>query len=185
MADLGLDVNQLVSDELPAGFTVSQDYLDNRLKVWQLLLWVAAKVPEESMYDIEAYSDDWKVLLSYLIVYDVLQRILLGNFVTVLDTGTEDSGGGVKKIVTGPTEVEFHDTGKALAEILKALSEGGLFAQFLATACAFANKLGIKLPFCAALKRPGCISILHNKFPHAGFNGLTRYGQENQPKSLG
>lgn len=187
MGELGLTIDQLVADALPAGFVVSEAYVQNRLRVWQTGLWEAANVDEASKYEISAYTDDWHILLSYLIVYDTLSRVLSGNFTSVLDPGTdtEEGGGGVKKIVTGPTEVEFHDTTTALAKLLTAMNgENGIFNQFLITACAFAGKLGVQLPFCARRNTGGCISIVKPRFPHAGYNGITRYGQ-NKPKSVG
>lgn len=187
---LGQTISQLVEDQLPAGFVVSPEFVARRLMVNQLLIHEAANVSEVDAYTLDRYTDSWKVLLSYLIVYDVLNRILTGAFVTTVgDTtqeGEESEGGGaVKKIVTGPTEVEFHDTIKSLGDLMKSLtSEGGMFSQFLTMACGLASKLGIQLPFCPRSSGTSCIGIIHTKFPHAGFNGLTYYAKD-KPKSVG
>jgi hypothetical protein len=187
MGELGLTLDQLVADALPAGFSVATPYIEHRTKVWAMLLWEGAGVPAESKYDITVWPDEWVLLLSYLIVYDVLSRVLIGNFTSVLSDGggEEGEGGGVKRIVTGPTEVEFHDNTTALSKLMTSMSsEDGFFTQFLTTACALGSKLGIQLPFCARQKAGSCFIVIKPYIPHAGFNGITEYAQ-NKPKSLG
>jgi hypothetical protein len=186
-----LTLSQLVEEQLPAGFTVSAGYLEHRLMVNQLMIYEAAGLTKEDAYTWENYPDEWKLLLGYLVVYDVLNRIITGAFITsvgdVTQVGDEsgEGGGSVKKIVTGPTEVEFHDTNKSLGDLMKSLmGEGGIFTQFLMMACGLASKLGIQLPFCRRSNGTSCIGIVHTKFPHAGFNGLTYYAKD-KPKSVG
>lgn len=156
---LDLDIYQLVASNLPTGFVVNNDYIDQRLKYWQLFLRDGAEIAPEDTYDINAWKaledgDKWLILLSYCITYDIYLKILSGTFFMVgggETSETGEGGGQIKKIVTGPTEVEYHDSSKALSEIIKALrGEGGLFDEFLRLACAFANQLGISLPFCSS-----------------------------------
>lgn len=68
------------------------------------------------------------------------------------DMGGDDSeraGGSVKKIITGPTEVEFFDTSSALKDFLadSQYSESVLHNLFEGL-CALANRIGIKVPYC-------------------------------------
>lgn len=150
MDPLGLTITQLVEQQLPAGFTVSAPYLEARLKMWQLFMYETAGVEEADAYTISAYSDKWQVLLAYLILWDVFQRILIGSYIMVSGgDGSTESKGVVKKITTGPTDIEFHNSSQSLADIIRALSAGGDMNQsFLASACAFAGSMGIQLPFC-------------------------------------
>lgn len=151
---LDLTIYQLVASNLPAGFVVSDNYIDERLKYWQLFLRDGAEIDPEDVYKWSAWlaledGDKWAILLSYCIAYDVYLKILGGFFLWVNPGEQEESGGSVKKIVTGPTEVEYHDSSKALSEIIKAIKgQGGLLDEFLRLACAFAAQLGISLPFC-------------------------------------
>lgn len=149
--------NQLVADNLPAGFSVSQDYLDRQLKIWQMLLHEAAEIPEEYKYDLAVWSDTWEVVLAYCVIYDIYMRILSGAIifggVSTNTNGEIQTGGEVKKIVTGPTEVEYFGTKEAWAEIIKLWgAPGGLLELFFAKACMAARMVGVKLPFCTGAK---------------------------------
>lgn len=190
---LDLDIYQLVASNLPTGFVVSEDYVDQRLKYWQLFLRDGAEIPPEDTYDMGAWEalpegDKWLILLSYCIVYDTYLKILSGAFFLIgrEENGEEGEGGQIKKIVTGPTEVEYHDSSKALSEIIKALrGPGGLFDEFLRLACAFANQLGISLPFCESFYRA---QIIIGKRPLRGeayFNYIIKKSTRRTPKSRG
>ena len=150
MEELGITITQLVSELLPAGFSVSEDYIKQRLKIWQLFMYENAGVLEEDQFDIEKYPVKWQIILGYLIMWDLLQKIILGSFIKV--SGNVDgttTKGEVKKITTGPTDVEFHSSSENLSAIIKALTgDGPLMQSFLSTACAFGSSLGIQLPFC-------------------------------------
>lgn len=161
---LGLTIEQLVASNLPAGFVVSDDYITTRLKFWQLFLAEAAELPEGSdVYDINVWTaledgDKWLMLLAYCVTYDIYLLIIAGKFIALGSSNGEEGGGEVKKIVTGPTEVEFHDSANALAVLIKNMKgPNGIFDAFLALACGFASQLGVKLPFCAQRMVPGLV----------------------------
>src|SRR5690606_26510844 len=100
-------------------------YIDTRLRYWQLFLYPAAKIEEVDIYDIEKWTDEWLILLAYCITYDIYIRILSGAFIAQFggseeeDGGSSEGSGAIKKIVTGPTEVEYHNNADALASFLK------------------------------------------------------------------
>lgn len=62
---------------------------------------------------------------------------------------SERAGGAVKKVITGPTEVEFFDTSSALKDFLSdsQYSESVLHNLFEGL-CSLANRIGIKVPYC-------------------------------------
>lgn len=62
---------------------------------------------------------------------------------------SERAGGAVKKVITGPTEVEFFDTSSALKDFLSnsKYSESVLHNLFEGL-CSLANRIGIKVPYC-------------------------------------
>lgn len=68
------------------------------------------------------------------------------------NVGSEDSGeagGSVKKIVTGPTEVEFFDTADALNSMFSSSKYSKpLIDNLFNGLCALANRIGIKIPYC-------------------------------------
>lgn len=159
-----LEVTQLVADNLPAGFSVSTDFIAKHLKTWQLLLYRAAEIPEDLKYDISVWSDEWRLILAYCIIYDLYMNVLSGNYILVgsSETNTSTGGGTVKKITTGPTEVEYHNDSSTLAMLLKDWDKpGGLLYLLFAKACMAASLLGVKLPFCAAYKGGTTITVVN------------------------
>lgn len=72
--------------------------------------------------------------------------------------GNEAPTGTVKRITTGPSEVEYFDSGtdisKALIEgSIKALSKGGLIDILTQSACNLAERLDIYLPMCREINK--------------------------------
>lgn len=190
---LDLTVYQLVRSNLPADFVVSDPYIDTRLKYWQLFLYRAAKVAEEDKYDIDSWTDEWRVLLSHTITYDIYLRIITGSFIAQISGGdSEESGSGqgpIKKIATGPTEVEYHNTAGTLSSFLKGFNApGGMMELFMQEACGWAAQLGVKLPFCST--RNLYKGLVVGKRPLRGkryYNYLIKkvYGQAHKPSSMG
>ena len=68
------------------------------------------------------------------------------------DPNVEVEGGNVKKIITGPTEVEYFNEGEADSNLVKyafdALKPGGLVDTLKSGICMLAERLDIYLPFC-------------------------------------
>lgn len=75
-----------------------------------------------------------------------------GKHVQVDGDGNEVDGGDVKKIITGPTEVEYFDSGNTKADLIRyaydALKPGGLIDTLKKGICMLADRLDIYLPFC-------------------------------------
>ena len=163
-------ISQLVQFNLPTGFAVSQDYLDSRIQYWQMIL--ADNVPIEDPLDPYTETDwpyEWNVLISYLITWDVYQKALLGGVIVIAAGAGDMDGakGAVKKITTGPAEVEFHDGNKTYTDMLKAIQSGGAenpFAIILAPACPLAQQLGIKIPFCRGYDYAFALTKVTNPF---------------------
>ena len=68
------------------------------------------------------------------------------------DVSVEDNGGKVKKIVTGPTEVEYFDNSEkdseTVANVIKAMQPGGIIDIVKQNLCMLALRLDIYLPIC-------------------------------------
>lgn len=188
---LDLSIYQLVRNNLPADFVVSDEYLDIRLKYWQLFLYEAAGVDEDDIYNILAWTDSWVILLSYCILYDIYVKIVSGKFIAYMGSGSEgDAGSGdIKKITTGPTEVEYHNSADNLKVFLSGFLEpGGFMDLFMQEACAWASRVAVKLPFCHAKKLQ--VGLMIGKRPIKGkryYAYITKkaYGQAYKPSSMG
>lgn len=189
MGQLGLNVAQLVRNELPAGFVVADDYIANNLKINQLLLYQQAKIADADKFDEALWPDEWNLLISYLILYAIISRALAGNILIAMGNGIDGSTGSgqVKKIVTGPAEVEYQDTAAAFSTLIKNLTTNpdSIWYLLMSNACALSRLLGIKIPFCKG-------AVIGAMFVKAGISYcLTDYMQFLyvnslcQPKSMG
>lgn len=190
MEEIGLTVTQLVELYLPIGFSVSEDYVKKITKLHQLMYYKAAEIDETDKYDITKWPEEWQMLLGYLVTHSLLKRILTGAFISGSggeDGTSENAGGsGIKKITTGPTEVEYHNSAESLANIIKNLKDGVFIEGLLSDACPLANRLGVKVPFCAGNSfgtrlgqiKPdcGCHSIMDN---------IVIGCEKNKPASMG
>lgn len=166
-----LTIAQLVEDILPADFVVGSTYIENRTKVWQLFFARANDLDptdEAAIFDPNKWNNEWTVLLAYSVSYDIYVRILSGKFLAISNTSTEvdettgesNATGNIKKIVTGPTEVEYHNDSEALSAVLKTLmGEGGPYEQFMVLACGFASQIGVKVPYCRGNRAPSGLLI--------------------------
>jgi hypothetical protein len=185
MEELGIEIVQLVESQLPAGFSVSEDYVKQRTRVWQLFLHGEAGVDETDMFDITKYPAKYQIIIGYLIMWDIIQKILLGSFIKVSGgDGTTPQKGVVKKITTGPSDVEFHNSSEALAGIIKAL-HGDLTQAFIGTACAFASSMGLQLPFCDKIQGFAGPTIMKNCNSPTVNHKCINNGCLCRPKSVG
>lgn len=108
---------------------------------WMNILYDALLVSEENKLDDTKYPDLGKWLIAYLIVRD----ILISPFVDSMGISFQDWVGSIKRIVTGPTEVERN----SISEDLKALLiKGGPLEMFQAQICTLASSLGIYITGC-------------------------------------
>lgn len=173
MATFPLTLTQLIGNLLPAGFSVSEDFVTRSVNTWQLFLWGVFKdvVAEEDKYDIRKYPENALPLFAALVVRDVLTVALTGSFLDNMGAAGNAVGaeaqGSTKRITTGPTEVEFHDGLSALAKLIAATKNGlGILADINEKACMFAQQLGIKLPFCESTHKGLVIKKMGVRVPN-------------------
>jgi hypothetical protein len=124
-----------------------------RYKVrWQLALHKALSSEAGVVLDPEDIHDEtkwpyaWNTLISQLISRD----IILDNQTSIsgVNSGTAQGGGMIKKIVTGPTEAEWHSSGTVLDAVFK---DQGLFSEITKRICAMGEELGVTFSFCESM----------------------------------
>jgi PKD repeat protein len=153
-----------IPDVLRPGFlTVKESYIEK----WQLYIQplVNHEVPVEHFNNEKYYEALENQLIMELAAYDYLvielskavsnMAVATSKAMEIDETGnvTGSSDDSVKKISTGPSEVEFFDKYDSAAKIVKALggnraSEPGLISMLKTNICMLANRLQIYLPFC-------------------------------------
>lgn len=144
---------------------ISFDTKRQFIEKWQLYLQplVNHEIPIEE-YNNEFYYEALEnQLIMELAAYDYLSIIMSNSLkatsIAITDThmGTNydpdsesvtGSNGNVKKISTGPTEVEFFDNKETESETLKALEASGTLSMLKENLCMLAGRLDIILPIC-------------------------------------
>lgn len=139
--------------ELPASITLDENYKQQRIIFWKIFLMGAARIAEANIYTEISWTILYRMLIAKLVAYDALELAAKGSYFQFMGGSHTDpneiSGGPVKKIETGPSSVEFHDTVNALDKIFST-SSGGFSAweNIQVNLCGLANKIGVKIPMC-------------------------------------
>ena len=140
---------------------------------WQLYIQPLVNRAEGEEIPLEYYNDELyyegleNQLIMELAIWDFLNvelsKILLNTGMYFKESSTESGEGDdveqrIKKIVTGPTEVEYFDktteaSSKIFSTYIKALQPGGIVDQIKQNLCTLAQRLEIYLPFCDAINK--------------------------------
>lgn len=128
------------------------------IEKWQLYL--------QPLVDHEITNYDFNNEVKYnalenqLIMEMAVIDFLITTYTNILQTGhltgvIINNDSGVRKITTGPTEVEYFDDGELRKSLidnaLKALSKGGLIDTLKSNVCQLSERLNIYLPICRTI----------------------------------
>jgi hypothetical protein len=133
-------IDQVVHSLLP-GYELDQATFDLLKRKWQGVIGPAAEVPPEYIYDETKYPQLANNLIAYLIVRDIL---IMNSTNMLLESSS--GGGATKKIVTGPTEVDFSDPGSVIKDLL---GEGMPFEIFMSQLCGLAKVYHLHFHGCS------------------------------------
>lgn len=141
-----------LSSELPANITLTEDYRNQRIFYWRRILQTAFNIANANINIEEKWPTLVNALLAKLVVYDAMMLASRGSFMAFMGgdyTSSDDLGGPVSKIQTGPAMVDFHSTSKALSEMFQPGSSGiSAFDTMLVDLCGLASFLKVKIPMC-------------------------------------
>jgi hypothetical protein len=132
-------ITQIVLSLLPSGTPISEVQLQQGKYKWQAILAKGLKIPEQYTHNELKWPYLANLLIGYLLVRDLIIQSINQ---LLLATG---SGGEVKKIVTGPAEVEYHGSDSSLTKLL---GKDGALDLFQNQICAIAARLGIHISGC-------------------------------------
>lgn len=166
-------IPSLVNTEL-LGITdkiqIEPKFLVTKTKYWKLFLiplvnftWVN---PVDKLSD-ENWDLLHKTLIAKLIVFEAFQLAVLNNFLALVYNYNVDSEGGndnVKKITTGPSDVEFFDTFKTLIDYLKPSKSGSVLDSVKMELCNLAARLMINLPMCPPIPQNTTVPKFYKSF---------------------
>lgn len=132
------------------GITATEEAKAAYIAQWQLFIQplVDPEVPFSSVFDETLYPPLANVLVAYLAAYSILCDVAAAGGAAAAGGGTNGNTAVVKKIVTGPSEVEFQDNSNSQKALY---GDKGLLAELRKEICTLAHRLLIKLPMCPPL----------------------------------
>lgn len=138
--------------ELPANITLTENYRNQRIFYWRRILQDAFNISDSNLNIEEAWPILVNVLIAKLVVYDAMMLAAKGSFMAFLGgdyTISDSIGGPIRKIETGPANVEFHPISDSLKSVFQPGSSGvSSFDIMLKDLCGLSNKLEVKLNMC-------------------------------------
>lgn len=158
---------------------------------WQLYLQplVNHEIPIEE-YSNEGYYEALEnQLIMELAAYDFMvvraNQMISAASAKVLDDNSSSSGGesqvvaggqgSIKKITTGPTEVEYFDIGsednETISGVTKAMQPGGILDTLRNNLCMLAERLDIYLPICRDTSTTSVVPQVVNRRIPRGLDG--------------
>jgi len=146
---LRLTISQQVNTLL-APESISSSLVNQLTIKWQELLYEGVGVSLENRHSEYRWPYLANTLISYLIIRDSVYNSLNASALAASAVSASSSdGGAIKKIETGPVNVERHD-GSAVASKAFAImfSKQGLWEDIQAQLCSLAMKLGIHISGC-------------------------------------
>lgn len=150
-------------------FKIKRQFIEK----WQLYLQplVNHTIPIEEFNNELYYEALENQLIMELAAYDFLviqiTNLIKASSQTVVDNnsnsqsrngddGSQVNSGAVKKITTGPTEVEYFDGGASdndsSSNVIKAMQPGGVIDLLKQEICMLAERLDIYLPICSRIR---------------------------------
>lgn len=144
---LSQSIYTLVKQYIPENITYSPAELKGLIEKWQLYIQplVNHLIAPEDVFNEFAYTPLENTLVAQLAAYDIIIQGA-NAYISSISNGGTTSKRAIKKITTGPTDVEwFPDTeaGNAMKSIF---TTGGAFEQIKQSICMLARRVSITLP---------------------------------------
>lgn len=135
------------------GLTVTEETKDAYIATWQLYLQplVYPIVSENDTFDETKYPPLANALIAMLSAYSILLDKSSAGTASGTSTGSGQGGNIIKKIVTGPSEVEYQDNSNSSKTFF---SEFGTVSVLQKELCTLARRLMVEIPYCPPLPKP-------------------------------
>jgi len=130
--------------------SISSSLVKQLTMKWQELLYEGVGVSLENRYSEYRWPHLANTLIAYLIIRDSVYNSLSASALAAAATSSSSSeGGAIKKIETGPVNVERHDGSSVASKAFTAMfNRPGLWEDIQAQLCSLAAKLGIHISGC-------------------------------------
>jgi len=149
-------IYDMILSYIPVGVTISVGEIDGFIKKWQLYLQPLVENPEvDPNYVFDEFY--WPPLVNQLIAELVALDLLIQSINILISssssTGSGTAGGAMKKVVTGPTQAEWHDPSGATDSVNQMVKAGGAVDTLINQTCMLAKRVRIYLPICKDLRQ--------------------------------
>lgn len=155
--------NDILSAESPEGLVIPDNFASVKSYSWRLFLQnsVDPHIEDVDVNDETAWPPLFNFLIAKLTVYSYIMNLIESGLVGGLSSGFAGANTGIKKVETGPSNVEYHDSSKNLIDLLKTNSKGeSSLDSMKRELCDLANKLRVNLPeICGPLNEGPIIPI--------------------------
>jgi hypothetical protein len=135
--------------------TIEPDKEAIYLEKWRNLLYEAAEIELGNIGNDLAWPYLFRLLIAYLVVRDIIldasARLLLMYEDQEVGSSSGSSSGGIKRIETGPTNVERYDKADSISSIYKIAGLGngsGFWDDMMSQICGLAQRLQVKISGC-------------------------------------
>lgn len=185
-------IYNLIDQYIPKDLSdpLTSDQKSTFINKWQLYIGPIVNRPRGKEIPIEHYNDELyyegleNQLVMELAAWDYLNVSILnllataGKYVQSVTSKSEESEDGdegargdrIKRIQTGPTEIEYYDSLSESASALfksytQALKPGGIIDEMRKNLCMLALRLEIYLPFCDQPNHPKVPYVVNRRDP--------------------
>ena len=148
-------IESFLQSELPNNLSLTEDFKNQKIIYWKRFLQEAFNILEPDIYGELALTSLQKALIAKLIVCDALMLCTRGSYIQFAGgdytqtNSTESMGGPIKKIETGPSNVEFHSMADAISKLFQSNAQGySPWDKLCSDVCGLASKLRVKIPLC-------------------------------------
>ena len=145
----------IIDMRFPNSQALSTLALDSLIKKWQLFLadLIDPHITGSDIYNETKWPSLVNELIANLIIYDTVTDMLTqaGLAGTSVDSNVSNSG-GLKRVVTGPSEAEWYSGSESVYNLIKSGGTGGSFYdQIIRRICILSQRLRITLEMCRPL----------------------------------
>lgn len=150
---ISLSINQLVDSQLPSGLLIDEVAKVGLIQKWQLYIapLVIPKVTGSDIFTESAYDSLVNALIADLVTYDLIliaaKQTMVSMQQNTVDPNTK-GGAAIKKIETGPSNVEWYNSSDFWGPLLKS---GGVADIIKESICQLGARLRIPFPMCPPL----------------------------------
>lgn len=171
----------ILTQETPPGITIPEGFVNVSAYYWRSLFksFSNSALTLSDVHQEATWPNLYNFLIAKLVVYSFIEKSLKA----FLAQGGDDASGGnsanVKSIETGPTKVEYHDSMKSLADLLKTNAQGDNALNHLREdICSLCGTLGVHIGFCKQGKTPIIPKVQGAPLDPNAIEILTKYYNE-------